>query len=302
MKPTGYLSAEYADALSEFGSPHHFQRSLGNILERPINGSGLVDGVGCYPIFSCSYWSELAHDLNDLGTYLVSIVLVTDPFGEYDEGFLRSCFPELVRPYKAHFVIDLSRDVNSFVSSHHQRNSEKALRLLRVEYCQSPLEHLDSWVALYDNLIARHQIRGIARFSPTSFRKQFTVPGLHVFQAVNNEDVVGMILWYVQNEIAYYHLAAYSQLGYELRASFALFWESISFFKSQKARWISLGAGAGVEADLADGLTRFKKGWATGTKLAYLCGRIFDPEIYIRLSQEKGASAASFFPHYRYEG
>ncbi len=42
-----------------------------------------------------------------------------------------------------------------------------------------------------------------------------------------------MILWMVTPEIAYYHLAAYSDVGYEAKASFALFWHCLEAFAAE---------------------------------------------------------------------
>ena len=67
--------------------------------------------MGCYPIFTCQDWSQLANDLQDLGCDLVSLALVTDPFGEYDEPYLRRIF-DVVFAFKEHYVADLQRPIN----------------------------------------------------------------------------------------------------------------------------------------------------------------------------------------------
>ena len=69
--------------------------------------------MGCYPIFTCQDWSKLAPDLQDLGDALVSLALVTDPFGEYDEPYLRRNF-DIVFPFKEHYVVDLQRPITEF--------------------------------------------------------------------------------------------------------------------------------------------------------------------------------------------
>ena len=108
-----------------------------------------------------------------------------------------------------------------------------------------------------------------------------------------------MVLWYKQGDIAYYHLGAYNDLGYLQKASFALFWTLIEYFASHKTRWLALGAGAGSQNDGQDGLTRFKRGWSTGTRTAYFCGRILDRQKYLEITQAKQIPATNFFPAYR---
>ncbi len=104
-----------------------------------------------------------------------------------------------------------------------------------------------------------------------------------------------MTLWYRGDDRAYYHLAAYSPRGYELKASFALFWHAHEVFAREGVRWLALGAGAGIDNDELDGLTRFKSGWATVTRTAYLCGRIFDEQAYAALAGSANSHDETFF-------
>jgi hypothetical protein len=106
-------------------------------------------------------------------------------------------------------------------------------------------------------------------------------------------------LWFVQGDVGYYHLGAYSPPGYEMRASFALFQFAIEYFSVSGLRWLSIGAGAGVGSGETDGLTRFKKGWSTGTRTAYFCGRIFDNVKYQEIVSTKDIPATDYFPAYR---
>jgi len=296
---TGYMHSGYAESLAEFGAPRRLRRSGGSILQRQILGFPYHDAMTCYPLFACQDWSQLHTDLEDIGNGLVSLSLVTDPFGHYDTTLLQQCFKDVVIPFKEHFVVDLSRPIDTFVCKHHSRYARKALQQLYVERCEDPERLTDDWVGLYANLINKHNIMGVAAFSKTAFAKQLSVPGIVVFRAVHEDKLIGMILWYVQGDVAYYHLGAYSPLGYDLRASFGLFWFAIEHFAGNGLRSLSLGAGAGVTSDSTDGLSRFKRGWSTGTRTAYFCGRIFDLARYAEIVQAKGISATDYFPAYR---
>lgn len=295
----GYGHPAYAASLSEFGRPLNLALSKGWLLERTIPGRGSNDAMGCYPLFVCGDWSRLRADLDTIGESLVCVSLVTDPFGEYDLTCLRECFPDLARPFKEHFVVDLNRPPDTFVHSHHLRNARRAIRELQVEKCDSPIGFLADWIALYGMLVERHNITGVAAFSKASFAKQLAVPGIVAFRAVHNGATVGMALWYEQDGRVYYHLAAYSAAGYELRASFALFDYAIRYFAEQKFEWLSLGGGTGVRANEQSGLTRFKQGWSTGVRTAYLCGRIFDEEKYHEIVRTQNVPPTKYFPAYR---
>jgi hypothetical protein len=108
-----------------------------------------------------------------------------------------------------------------------------------------------------------------------------------------------MSLWYLQEDSVYYHLGAYNNIGYKLHASFGLFRVAIAYFTELGLKRLNLGAGAGVYNDSKDGLTQFKRGWSTGTALAYLCGRIFDKRAYLTLSTDAGDKQRNYFPRYR---
>jgi Acetyltransferase (GNAT) domain len=295
----GYLHPAYAAALSEFGKPRLLPRCGGWILERQILNSSYIDAMGCYPLFACQDWSRLRDDLSAVTGSLVCLSLVTDPFGEYNLDYLNECFPEVAIPFKEHFVVDLSRPPHTFVHAHHQRNARNALREMRVEVCEHPIDFLEDWTMLYATLVARHNIRGMSAFSKESFVRQLTVPGIAAIRAVRDNTTMGMLLWYEQGNRAYYHLGAYSQLGYELGASFALFFYSLDYFAQQGMEWLNLGAGAGTRPGEESGLTRFKQGWSTATRTAYFCGRVFDPEKYQDIVLAKKIPATDYFPAYR---
>jgi lipid II:glycine glycyltransferase (peptidoglycan interpeptide bridge formation enzyme) len=119
------------------------------------------------------------------------------------------------------------------------------------------------------------------------------------FRATTEKKTIGMLLWVVQNSIGYYHLGAYSPEGYEQKASFALFWTLLEYFRNAGLDWLSLGAGAGIREDENDGLSRFKRGWATGTQMTYFCGRIFDTIKYHECGLAHKTTGTGYFPAYR---
>jgi Acetyltransferase (GNAT) domain len=254
--------------------------------------------MGCYPLFACGDWGLLADDVEKLGKELISLVLVTDPFGDYTEASLRRTFKDLVKPFKEHFIVDLTAKPETFIHSHHRRNARKTLEAISVETC-SVADSIDEWISLYANLLARHDIHGIARFSNSSFARQSKAPGAVMLRATSEGQTVGMTWWFVAEGVGYYHLGAYSDAGYKLRASFGLFSRAIELFRAEGLRWLDLGAGAGVASDGQDGLSRFKRGWSTDTRTAYLCGRIFNPGRYAEIVKAKGVGSTDYFPAYR---
>lgn len=295
---TGYLHSEYARSLSEFGTPRELAHSGGWVLERGIPGFDRHDAMGCYPLFACRDWSRLNLDLRELGDDLVCISMVTDPFGAYDEGDLRGCF-DRVLPFKDHFVVDLKRFGSDRLSEHHRRYLRKSMANVLVERCEKPAELVDEWGELYDDLVRKHDIKGIATFSKLAFARQLRVPGIEAFRALHDGRTVAMLLCYVQDDVAYYHLGSSSPRGYQLYASYALFSLAIRHLAELGLSWLDLGAGAGIAGDGKDGLTRFKRGWSAQTRKVYFCGRILDQKRYAEIVEARGSGATDYFPAYR---
>ena len=296
---TGYSHHAYAESLAEFGAPRFLPQSGGSVLERAIPGTQARDAMGCYPLFSCRDWAALRQDCDSLGSDLVSLAVVTDPFGKYDEALLREAFPDLVRPFKTHFVADLEQAPDTFVSKHHRYYARRALEKVLVELCPAPATMLDDWCALYDNLVQRHSLTGIKAFSRPSFALQLAVPGLTMFRATHAGVTVAAQLWFLQEEVAYSHLAAANSRGYELMAAYALYSHALEYFAG-RARFVAWGGGAGLDEGGRDGLAQFKRGWSNTTRTSFFCGRIFNRAAYDEICAAKGLRGEGYFPAYRF--
>jgi hypothetical protein len=134
---TGYEHPSYAASLSEFGTVLRLPRSEGWALRRPIAGSLHSDLIGPYPLFFCRDWSRLPQDMAELAGKAVSFSMVTDPFADLKFGFLKSCF-DVVMPFKKHFIAELSRPINTFVSKSHQETVRRAIKKIEVSLCSDP--------------------------------------------------------------------------------------------------------------------------------------------------------------------
>lgn len=295
-----YAHSDYAATLAEFGTPRQLSASGGSVLERRIGDDRQArDAMGCYPIFSCTEWNALPDDLEVLQRDLVSLVLVSDPMAPVAPEWLSRCFVDLVRPFKDHFVADLSRTPEHFVDAHHRRNARSALRTVEVETNERPYAWAGEWTRLYEELIRHHAITGMRTFSERALSAQLYLPGAVALRALYKGATVAMLVWYVDDEVAYYHLGASSPQGYALKASFGLFWESLRYLAARGVAWVDFGGAAGATFRADDGLARFKRGWSTDTRTAYLCGRVFDAVAYDNLADARGIRARDYFPAYR---
>jgi hypothetical protein len=128
---------------------------------------------------------------------------------------------------------------------------------------------------------------------------QLELKGMVAIGAYSEKDLVGAVLWYCFGGVAYYHLAAYSGRGYELKSSFPIFYESLKYLRKRVA-FAALGGGAGIQPGEEDGLSRFKQGWSTESRNVYFCGKILNKEKYQSRCISSGLkNNVEFFPAYR---
>lgn len=297
-KLTGYMHPQYAYSLREFGEPRELPRCGGWVLVRAIPGTPYKDAMGCYPLFACRDWTKLHEDLEQVCSDLVSLALVTDPFSAAAPAYLEQFF-DLVQPFKTHYVADLTHPLKSFVDKDHRYYARKSLKTMDVEVCLQPGKYLDDWVRLYDNLIVRHNIKGINAFSPECFGIQLNIPGMVMFVGRRDGEIVGANLAMIRDQVAYTHLSAYTSEGYVIRASYGIRWEALVYLFEQGIRYVSLGGTAGVKEDPRDGLARFKRGWNNDRRTVYFCGRVFDRQKYESICQQYQISEVDYFPAYR---
>jgi hypothetical protein len=294
----GYSSVEYAISMQEFGEPRELSRCGGWILVRRIPGTNHYDAMGCYPLFACRDWTRLHEDLGRIGSDLVSLSIVVDPFSGVSPIYLRQCF-DLVKPFKTHYVVDLSRPFESFIGKTHRKNARKSLEAMEVEVCRQPVEHLPEWISLYDNLVKRHNIRGISAFSPRCFELQLKMQGMIMFLGKCEGRAVGATLVLTDGMVAHFHLSAYTVEGYKLRASYGTHWKALEYGLEQGVRYFNIGGAAGLQDDPKDSLAEFKRGWSNERRATYLCGRVFDRSKYDSICREFEIRDVDYFPAYR---
>lgn len=291
----GYLSEAYAHTFTDRGSPTVLQRSGGWVVLRPTpDDSEHRDAMGLYPLLACRNWDGLPEDLSELDEGVVSVVAVVDPLGAHTPKILAAAFPDLVRPFKRHFVVDRDRP-RPPLPTNHRRNLKRAARVLEVEIGATPAQASADWVRLYGALTHRHGIEGAANFSAAALESHLRVPGARIVRALRGEETVAMQVWFVHGATAYYHLGASNEQGYVHRASFALFEAAIRDLEPGVRR-LDLGGGPGAKDQGDGGLVRFKRPWANEERTAMLCGRVAMPDVYARLAQGR---PTTFFPAYR---
>ena len=262
------------------------------VILRPVPGAGAMDAIGCYPLASLAAGADIAGGLEHLRQAgLVSVVLVADPLTAPGPDRLCSGF-EVCRPFKAHYLVD--PDHPAHVAATHRRWIRKAQQACRISQV-ALAEAMEDWLRLYAGLVRRHEVTGAPDFPTSYFDALAGLPDLRVLAASCGDRIVAMSLWALSDDVAYYHLGASDDAGYDARAMYGLIAAGIDAFGG--GRVVHLGGSAGLADDAEDGLARFKRGFSNRAVTAYLCGARLDPDRYASLSA--GRPATPFFPAYR---
>ena len=202
---TGYGSAQYAASLIHLGEALPLPASGAHLVRRPIGDGPHWDAAAPYPLLSPARPERLAGDLQALDGAAegpVSVTAVIDPLAGATEEQLRAAFPDHLRPFKRHYLVELDRPLEEFVSSHHLRYLRRGLANVEVTEVPYSGDSLERWIELYARLVERHGITGAAAFSRESFEALAAAPGLVAFAARMEGRVVGMQLWLQEGERA----------------------------------------------------------------------------------------------------
>ena len=289
-----YATLAYANTLGHVGRPIHVPAWQTYVIAREWRDRA-VDAMGAYPVACLSSECDLDRGLEYLrDAGMVSITLVVDSLVGPSIRQFQDAF-SIARRFKMHYLVD-ERSGPYQPSRHHTNELRRAVKR-GVDVRVVPLrEILDLWATLYGDLISRHSIAGVQRFSRASFEALSVCEGLCTVAAFIGDELVSCHLWIQHENIVWSHLAATSELGYASSAAYAVYDYSIRFFSG---RLINLGGAAGVDDAQTDGLARFKAGFSNRQHDAYLCGAVLDAGKYQALCAERELPAGEYFPAYR---
>ncbi len=161
-----------------------------------------------------------------------------------------------------------------------------------------PVAYLDEWCQLYEQLMVRHTCRDLRRFSREAFARLLAMPETVLLRALAKDEAVGAEIFLLNGEVAYAHLTASSSEGYRLGAPYFLSAEAMTWLRG-RVRYINWGGGVGDIDGVSDGLSWYKAGWSTHSRLSYLLGKITDGARYSEIVTQRQRGATDYFPAYR---
>ena len=288
-----YASDAYARSLGHMGTPLAVPEWGCHVLVRDTPCGARRDATGPYPLTPLAPDADLAGGLARLrAAGLVSVVLVGDDRLRPGVDALQQAF-DFARRFKSHFIYDRTLGPQAY-DKHHRYEIRRAAS--RVEAREITLaNHLPAWEALYQDLVARHGLSGLHAFPRAHHEALAHLPGVRAFGGLVEGELASAHIFVTGDGYAISHLAAASPQGYRNGAAYAVNAAAIEALTDCDA--INFGGGAGVHDDPADGLVRFKKGFANRISASWLCGAVLDSDAYEALSADRENDG--FFPAYR---
>jgi len=297
----GYLSPAYRDSFRPFGEVLTLPGSGLHVLKRPLP-DGHHDLVGLYPFSRCPSWAGLAGDLDSLrGSGAVALSLVSDPFRK-DEAVAAMSGWAVCRPFKAHWVVDLTGDWRAGRSRKTRYYAAKGCAAQEVFVSDDPAGFAKEFWTLYAETADRLDMGPLQRFTPGIVAAHLALPDVLLVIARTAEGPTGAMIAIENAQNAYIHLIGTTARAARLHTGAAMYHVALERLEARGCRMVSLGGGAGLANDPEDGLYRFKKRWATEARTTYLGGAVLDPDAYAALSAASGCAAGDFFPAYRAPG
>ncbi len=288
-----YNSKIYAECFSELGEIYALKKSGVFCLKLPNQFTPYYDLSYCYPFITPNNCNNLIQDLIE-ETEFQCFYGVLNPWIEFNNSY--EFFDRAFR-YKFHYFVELDeKNIWDKLHSTHKRKIKSSLKHIKVTI-EKPENVAEKWVELYENLIKKHNIKGLTKFSPSILKKFLLVPGSKIYSAYVQGDLSGLAVFYELNSIVYYHLAAYSDKAYQVSASYGLFWEAINNFRE---KFSILHLGGVSDSGNTDGLKFFKAGWGSNTIPVYFLAKILNRAKFTEtVCISKSEHIKDFFPPYR---
>lgn len=295
------MSLGMSKIFSHMGEPFYIEPLSTWSIIRNTPVKGVCDIMANYPVLPI--YNDIA-SLRDGIEYIkkeiphaASFTFVSDPFYGISSKQL-SFYLDYYSPFKTHYFYD-NRLSNKQFTKHHRYEVRRSLDKVNVKIDGITNRERDLF-DIYKFLVSKHKITGILNYDISSFKYMAQVNGFVLFNAYDyNNKIESFHIWAETNDYAYSFLAASTDIGYKLMASYAIYDTAVKHFDNKKV--ISFGGGAGLREQVNCGLSRFKEGFSNSYGKSYVCGKILSSELYYELCKsvptKRGGS--SYFPLYR---
>ncbi len=183
------------------------------------------------------------------------------------------------------------------ISSKKRNMIRKAKKLGVTIHFDFEGEKLETFLAIYEKTIVKHNISNYYRFTKDFLLDNFNILRGKIFlsYAEYEKNIISIAVFLIGDNYIHYHLAANDGSYSGVPASDALIYEVAEYSKNNGYKYLMLGGAGGNAA-----IQRHKMGFTKKTEFPFYKGnRICNPKIYKKLLINCDKIDRTFFPSYR---
>lgn len=298
-----FAQADYAKSLHGNAQLIHLPHVDGWVVRRSFKGHGVAENITTdlsnpYPMFSCLNLQHIKDDIKILETSSdVSLTLRTDVFDEAIIPKIRSDF-DFIRPFKTHYIAELSTPWREFASRNCRRYAAKAEASFQISRVMSPPDYAASLLKLNQTILKRVDVAFNVNLTEDILRQLLALPEVVLFDARNDDGLQGLALYMRYGDNVYAHTLGVTDQGRSDYAVYGLYGHALDYFQDN-ARAIDFGGNPGMAEDSENSIGSFKRAWSNKTQVSFICGKVLRPSLYEDLCQSRSVLQGDFFPAYR---
>lgn len=292
---SGFGALGFAESL---GTVVRLDNTQGMALNRSIGVSGYHDLINPYPVFICSDFSNIRSDFAQLKqTKAVCLTLRTDVFDENIVLKTEGTW-DWFKPFKTHYITNFREPWRQTAARNAIRYEKRARDIYAFSRVENPASYATELSRLNKVILDRTQIGKTTALSVNTLQIQMSQNGVRLFKAENCDGVQGLALFMITDQKAYAYLLGATNEARSDHVIYGLYGYALDSLKSE-VEVVDFGGNPGWSDDPADNVVQFKKLWTNQIATSFICGKIFDRNVYAQLCAKNRSSRSKFFPSYR---
>lgn len=291
---SGFYQAGYSESL---GPNILLTHSDSYLNKRVIGTTDHYDLVSPYPMFAGRNFSAIGQDIRSLSeTDAVSMTIRSDAFFEKTVGQTESVWGWF-RPFKTHYITNLSKPWRDTAARNAKRYEERARRTFTFSEVLNPAFYASDLRRLNSIIVNRKRGTNTKIIAEKVLKHQLGLSGARLFKASNSNGIQGLAFFMVTEKRAYAYMIGATDEARSNNVIYGLYGFALDIFQNEMDN-VDFGGVPGTSDDQSHPIAQFKQLWTNETAQSFICGKVFRPDVYKKLSEAHPTSHANFFPAY----
>jgi len=269
----------------------------GYLNKRMIGITGHYDLISPYPMFAGRDFKSIAQDMRSLSqSGAVSMTVRSDAFFEKTVGETEPAW-DWFRCFKTHYITNLSKPWRETAARNAKRYDDRARRTFTFSQIINPISHTSELRRLNRIILNRTQGKAANVLAEKILSEQLGLSGAKLFRASDSNGIQGLALFMVTEKRAYAYMIGATNEARSNNVIYGLYGYALDYFQNEVDK-VDFGGAPGTLENQDHPIARFKKLWTNETAQSFICGKIFRPDVYQKLSEIYPTGQTEFFPSY----